>query len=883
MKKYLTGIIALFISLTVFAAPRTAEQAAALAAQFTNNQPQARHLHRTPRTAGEMRLVHQTNKPSSAEPALYVFNRDNNGGFVIVSADDNAVTILGYADEGSFDAANMPSNVRFWLDYYAERIAVAQPAVNKGKPIRKAKTTTAISPLLDIEGIKWNQTAPYYNMCPSDVGGRCVTGCVATAAAQIMRFWKWPVQGQGSHSYTWEKCTNYNNKHACTSSEDVVLSVDFSQTTYDWDNMLPQYGSGATQVEKDAVALLMYHVGVSCNMAYASTASGAWTDIMGDALVSNFGYKNTAQYYTQFNNPSLTIDKITNYFLADLQAGRPILMGGETADHQAGHEFVCDGVDANGLFHINWGWGGMSNGYFALSALDPDNQGTGGASSNEGYATNIDFILGVEPDREPVHVTGISIEPTEVTIGIKGHADLTVTVLPAEASNKAIVWSSADEHIATVNAGRVIGVSAGTTTVTATTNDGGFTATCAVTVTDEVVLPTALVVDQAYVRYLSSEQFWVLVMYENATNVPWVQFYMDYDGANKIAGTYDLAGGYADLWNDPDDDDAVVTSTSGQLSIACVSADPSGCNTYHVLALFTCGDGIEYKLDETIELCAEDQDDNPITLVDEAGDGLAYEVTWLADGQQFNQNIAASGIITLPNEQPVACGNGRVFVGWCADENYSSDDAPTFAKNGDVITGNTTYYAVYATPGEGGSAAVKDSVTFSALGYDNADDVNGETIEIGSNSSIVFNKGTNTNTPKYYNDGSAIRLYGGGNCVVAAKSGTINRIKFTFGTGDKSNAITANKGTYSNGLWTGTEASVTFTVGGTSSHRRFATVAVTTTGSTTYSAYSTTCEQEATAIDNTIVATPAEIRIENGQIVIVLGNERYTILGQKIQ
>ena len=332
MKKFFLGFIALFVSLTVFGAPRTAEEAAIIAAQFTNQQPAFRHLHRAALTANDLRLAHQTNKPSSNEAALYVFNKANDGGFVMVSADDNAVAILGYSDEGSFEVENINPNLQFWLGYYAERIANAQPVAHKNRAIRKAIQATTVSPLLG--NIKWNQGTPYYNMCPMDPvdNTRSYTGCVATAAAQIMKYYNWPTTGEGTKTYTW------TNDHGGSGTE----TVNFGATTYDWANMLDTYTSSANATQKNAVALLMYHVGVSCEMEYGgetTNGSGSQTSKMRTGLVNYFRYKSTATY-----GNGKTHAQLATIFTTELQNGRPILMGGDDGG-QFGHEFVCDGLD----------------------------------------------------------------------------------------------------------------------------------------------------------------------------------------------------------------------------------------------------------------------------------------------------------------------------------------------------------------------------------------------------------------------------------------------------------------------------------------------------------------------------------------------------------
>ena len=723
MRKILSSFIALMFSVALFAAPRTVEEAADIAARFTNSQPQLSRLHKAPRKAADMRLVHKTNMPNSAEPALYIFNQNTDEGFVIVSADDNAIEILGYSDEGSFDASNIPSNMQFFLEYYAERVAAAQPATHKANSVRKAKAAvTPVSPLLG--GIKWDQGTPYNDLCPMDKKTRAYTGCVATAAAQIMRYYKWPEKGQGSHTDNWTS----------DAGKSGTETVDFSKTTYDWANMLEYYSkSNYNTTQANAVATLMYHVGVSCDMQYGgdeSNGSGAYTNDMGEALVSYFSYKNTATY-----KKNQTTNQLKSLFTTELLAGRPVLMGGESSD--GGHEFVCDGIDEDGYFHINWGWGGSSNGFFALNALDPDQQGAGGSASGAGFSKNIDCVIGIEPDKNPVHVTGVTISPASATIKIKERFALSATITPDDASNKGMVWSTSDKNIATVSAdGVVVGVAAGEATITVSTNDGNKTSTCVITVSNEVMEAYVLEVDAADAEYDDQyEEPWTIDVYkDNANYVPYVRFFPSCKSSNKIAGSYTLGSNSGYLWNDPDDENAYIKITSGQLVVACVGKDDgaNGCNTYHVMATFTCSDGVDYKVDATLEICAHtyaesEADQDPIDLADNVGDGVPVEITWMADGDEFTKNIAVDKKVTLPSDKPAACESGKVFVGWCANENYSSDDAPTFIKNGQSVTGNTTFYAVFATA-EAGSSVPSEvaSVTFSTAANDGNTDISGD-------------------------------------------------------------------------------------------------------------------------------------------------------------
>lgn len=427
MKKSILGIF-LLLAVAVMADQRTPEQAAEIAAQFTNHQPQLRRAHASERQAANLKLVHKALQLNSEDAAFYVFNQENNHGFVIVSADDRtAEDVLLYSDEGTFDAKKISPSFQWWLNRFAEEITDLQSMddsefVNEPQ-VRKAKQVTAIAPLLknaDGKAINWYQEAPYYNLCPMDQrdNTRCLTGCVATAASMIMYKWRWPIKGTGSHSYTWYDCVDDN----CGRYWIKKLSANFGETTYDWNNMLPSYeGKSYTETQANAVATLMYHAGVASEMQYGGDAtggSGTMTDNMAYGLINYFGYKidkfismySKSEYYGEWPAPegvngefSVTLDQITEYFNADLEAGRPIIMGGEDTE-SGGHEFVCDGRDANGKFHINWGWEGSGNCYTSLTSMKP----SGGYTSQ--FNNHLDAIIGLEPDKSQQAIENTVVE-----------------------------------------------------------------------------------------------------------------------------------------------------------------------------------------------------------------------------------------------------------------------------------------------------------------------------------------------------------------------------------------------------------------------------------------------------------------------------------------
>ena len=340
-----------------------------------------------------LQLAYTSMRPSYStgkEANYYVYNIGENAGFVIISGDDRAKSILGYSDNGSFDINVIPENFRAWLNFYQselEALAKQPESISSNDNTlslsyfqQNKAFAGSIAPLLG--GIKWDQGMPYNDLCPAvsgGPGGNAVTGCVATAMAQVMKYYQWPVKGAGSNGYT------------TTTLNIMIPAVDFSQTTYDWANMTNTYNTSSTTAQKDAVATLMYHCGVAVNMDYG-LSSGASSYNMVNAMINNFGYDANAQRYMRdYHTKAEWEDMIKS----ELNAQRPVLYDGQSSG--GGHQFVCDGYDTNGLYHFNWGWSGMSDGYFELSALNPGALGAGGGSG--GYNSNQGIALGIQkPD-----------------------------------------------------------------------------------------------------------------------------------------------------------------------------------------------------------------------------------------------------------------------------------------------------------------------------------------------------------------------------------------------------------------------------------------------------------------------------------------------------
>ena len=316
-------------------------------------------------------------KTEGSQNRLYVFNAST-GGFVIVSGSDATEQVLGYGTSGAFDAQNMAPGLADMLDIYSEEIgyAIDNNIERTSAPVQTADTRPSIAPMLKTQ---WGQSTPFNNLCPMVGSNRSVTGCLATAMAQVMKHHNWPEVGEGSRSYELN-----------LGGETVTLSVDFGETTYDWENMLNNYSTGYNEQQANAVATLLYSCGVACGMDYAtSTAPSAE---LFKALPNNFKYDKSIK---MAEKAYYGIDEWNDIVYNELRNGRVVYLAGYNA--KSGHAFVCDGYDKDDYFHINWGWVGLDDGYFKMSALDPSEQGIGG--SDAGYSKGLEMVYNIKKDQ----------------------------------------------------------------------------------------------------------------------------------------------------------------------------------------------------------------------------------------------------------------------------------------------------------------------------------------------------------------------------------------------------------------------------------------------------------------------------------------------------
>ena len=383
MQKLFSLFCLLVIMQIIQAAPVDSAEAAKIALNFYKQNNVANVVNGLPVREAKPDKNFRNITSATTFKNFYIFNADD-GGFVIVSADDRAVPVLGYSDNGFINAGNLPENFKWWLGEYEREIDYAivndiaadevikeeWAALRAGQPIplREAK---GVAPLLQTH---WGQD-PYYNvLCPYDAIAEeyTVTGCVATAMAQIMKYWEYPAVGQGSHVYF---DNNFGAQYA-----------DFATNLF-WNNMPDQLDATSSYMQVYSVAKLMRLCGVGVDMGYGipdNGGSGASPSYVPNALIGYFDYSpNTKSIFQSNYSNSAWQDILKN----ELNNGRPVLYSG-TDPNNGGHAFVCDGVNNSNDFHFNWGWRGSSDGYFAINALNPDDCD---------FSTKLSAVIGIEP------------------------------------------------------------------------------------------------------------------------------------------------------------------------------------------------------------------------------------------------------------------------------------------------------------------------------------------------------------------------------------------------------------------------------------------------------------------------------------------------------
>lgn len=385
MRKHTLLLFLLLMAMPVLAENRSFRQAREIA---------ERHAAKNGAHIGQQSVkrakVLNKQQSTTSSRGYYVFPHDGNCGYTIVSGDDRMPEIVGYSTTDTYSEENMPDGMKHLMQAYeAMAIALANGDAKAERCLAEKEALAAdstyrqprVAPLL--ADVVWGQTEPYNNLCPMyDDQRRTLNGCVPTAMAQLMMYYQYP-QTLKSDIPAYQTESYQLNMPSVSAGE-----------RYDWDNMLPQYSGGAyTAAQANAVAKLMYHCGLSVKADYGPSTS-AWCPP--NVLVKYWGYD--PDVIKQLNREDFSLREWTAILDAELRASRPVYYSGVSFT-SGGHAFLCDGADGDGLYHINWGWSGWSNGYFDITILNSDYSGTESATAPaDGYNYSCRMIVGIMPD-----------------------------------------------------------------------------------------------------------------------------------------------------------------------------------------------------------------------------------------------------------------------------------------------------------------------------------------------------------------------------------------------------------------------------------------------------------------------------------------------------
>lgn len=321
-------------------------------------------------------------KTSAGTQAIYLFDYPNQGGYLILSADDRFSPVLGYSDKGNLSDENLPDGLRWWLNSIADEISAVIDSNAEIIKYSDSAPAEATEPVQLVQ-TKWGQTDPYNKYTPVISEKQSPTGCVATALSQVMNYYQWPPAPVGEVTYE------------DTSKPKNTYSMVYDGITFNWDAMLPEYDEESSEESIDAVATLMKAVGYGVHMTYGASSSGATDANAIEAMKNFFKYSSDVHH---IRRESFLREEWDNMLYSQLKAGMPLYYTGRDAVWlgSGGHAFVCDGYDGNGYFHFNWGWNDKYNGYFLTSCLTPAGAGTGGYINGYNYTQSV--FVNMHPD-----------------------------------------------------------------------------------------------------------------------------------------------------------------------------------------------------------------------------------------------------------------------------------------------------------------------------------------------------------------------------------------------------------------------------------------------------------------------------------------------------
>ena len=934
MKKIFFGLAALMLSMTVLAERVSQEDAALVANNFMNVGNTASGVQKAP--AKKMVLKKAA---TASENQYYVYENANGEGWVIVAADDAVTPILAYSKTGTFRTDNQPVNVRRWFAKYdkfikkveADGVKASEEAKTQWKNLRKGLPDDPAGNVVVDKLIKttWDQDAPYWNLCPGSGSTKAYTGCVATAMAQVMNYWQWPKQGTGSRTY---QPMDPNSETGAKSKRYGQQTANFGATTYDWANMKNSYSGSYTDAQATAVATLMFHCGVATDMMYGNDADGGsgtytvnygdwdWDDSEGDcaqnALANFFGYKKSTLtgymrdgYSTYYD--SWTDAAWTAMIKAELDKKHPIMYGG--SGDGGGHSFICDGYDDKNYFHFNWGWSGSNDGWYKLDNLVPGSGGAGGGSYS--FSEDQDVLIGIVPDKKDLPMITItwSVDGDETTSEIMQEDPLVLPANPADCENGKVFvgWTAQDE--VTGEAPADLFTTAGSKTVTeaityyavfATAEGGSAPVNTTLTMEDykaasgtfgnftfEAVKNSGSTAptynaDGKDVRLYAKNTLTI----SSATEMTEIVFNISTAGLKRLAPITASTG-------------TIATQKSGDTQVTWTGSATS--------VTFTVGDKADYGTDgsskagqldfTSVDITAgggATYSNYSLTCSGVAPEPVYYDIRFFNNGKQIGETQSV-----LKNQQPevptgiIAECAEYTFVGWwTAALPADNTEAQTWVTNFKA-TKDQDYYAIFSKTeeGQGGEAAFdgntggsfkiygqKGETKYYALASVNSSNKVETTTNEAEAASFTFTKvdggftiqandkylaynGSSTNVglkaDAYVWDIQASSAGFGSWRVIAS---TANTRALVLRVNDSYQSL----GAYATSNINGTEY-FDLEIGGGAP------------AATTYYSSIVTCGE--TAIDNNVVAPKAIKVLENGQVVIILGDQKYTIFGQKIQ
>lgn len=395
------------LSFACIAQQRTKHDAKSIASNFaTNNLKGNKHK-------GEIKLLLSSSQISTNKElrtdkeAYYIFSSSESAEFIIVSGDERMPSILAYSDENGFDNANIPPNVQYWLESYTDAyLSLTDDTDNTGEALSTINPN-GVKPLLTDN--RWGQDDPYNLLCPTVRNRKCVTGCVATAMAQVMNYYKYPDIGQGDISYR-------------TETNNIYVQHRFDEKPFQWDDIIDDYSKGYSSEQATAIAELMLACGASVKMDYCVSSqggSGAYQSDLIPAFIEHFDYDRDAAFVMR---DYCTSEDWHGLIINELNNGRPINYAGQSRK-DGGHSFVLDGYSVDEeytypYYHINWGWDGVCNGYYQIVDLHPMEDGQ--YASNSGFNEEQQMLVGIKPE------DGID-DPTNILCTSKLNLSTTLT------------------------------------------------------------------------------------------------------------------------------------------------------------------------------------------------------------------------------------------------------------------------------------------------------------------------------------------------------------------------------------------------------------------------------------------------------------------------